>query len=283
METGNNLHRVYSKNNLAETIIGQRLIINFRYDGLTLVAADPTGKQIVDIGSCSWLATKDEDQLVENAEEFFEEHNIALQQAAGIHWLFSVSKCSLLPDILHQKGQGHEILSFTSRLDEGENVYSDFWTRKDIVGLYALPQRVHDWAVSRNSKSTIAHISHGLNNLALQQTARKDYFLLMVSDSFAEFYIAREGKLTFYNQFPFDVFEDLLYYLLFTLEQHRILAPEVELEVTGLASGKGSDLYKLLNTYIGKVSDAGIPMGKTSATHITRNLLRQVAPLIASL
>ena len=283
METGNNLHRVYSKNNIAESIIAQRLIINFRYDGLTLVVSDTSGKQVLEIANTSWLATKDDKQLIEHAREFFEEHNITLQQAAGIHWLFSVSKCSLIPDIFHQKGQGPELLSFTSRLEENESVFSDFWTRKDIVGLYALPQALHDWVMSQNEKTTIAHISHALNNFSLQHIGKSEFCLLMVSDSFAEFYISKNGKMIFYNQFPFDVFEDLLYYLLFALEQNRILAPEAELEVTGIAAAKGSELYKLLSTYIGKVSDVNVPMGKTSATHITRNQLRQVAPLIASL
>lgn len=283
METGNNLHRIYSKNNLAESIIGQQLTINLRYDGLTVIVTNTSGKQVLEIANTTWLATKNEAQLIQNARGFFEEHKITLQQAAGIHWLFSVSKCSLIPDIFHQKGQGHELLSFTSRLDSNENVYSDFWTRKDIVGLYALSLPLHDWVMSQNEKTTFAHISFALNNFSQQHTGKGDFCLLMVSDSFAEFYISRNGKMVFYNQFPFDVYEDLLYYLLFALEQNRVLAPEAELEVTGIAAAKGSELYKLLSTYIGKVSDVNVPMGKTSATHITRNQLRQVAPLIASL
>ena len=282
METGSNLHPVNSKNNIAEVIIGQSLIINFRYDGLTIVVGQANGKQILEIATTTWLATKDEDQLLEHAREFFDEKNILLSQAASIHWLFSVSKCSLIPDVYHEKGQGHEVLSYTARLTEDESVFSDFWKRKDIVGLYALPLPLHDWAVSQNQKSTIAHISHAMNNFALQQT-KSEYCLLMVSHSFAELYISKGGKLIFYNQFPFEVYEDLLYYLLFALEQNRIIAPEAELEVSGVETLKGSDLYKLLSTYIGKVSDVGIPIGKTSAPHITRNQLRQVAPLIASL
>lgn len=258
------------------------MVINFRYDGLSLVVADVSGKKISEAVHTSWLATKDEDQLIEYAHEFFEEHNIILQQAAGIHWLFSVSKCSLIPDIFHQKGKGHEMLSFTSRLQDNENVYSDFWPRREIVGIYALPQPLHDWAISRNEKSTIAHISHALNAFSLK-AAQRDGCLLMVSKNFAELYISKDGDLLFYNQFPFEIHEDLLYYLLFALEQNRILATEVELHVTGLSATKGSELYNLLSTYIGKVSDVSIPLGINSAPHITRNQLRQVAPLIASL
>ncbi|WP_417591576.1 DUF3822 family protein [Owenweeksia hongkongensis] len=282
METGNNFAQAYSRNNIAEGIKGLKLTINLRYDGLAIVVSDPSGKGVLDIFQASWLASKEDAYLIEQTQKFFDQHHILPQKAAGIHWLFSVSKCSLIPDIFHQQGQGHELLSQTSRLEENETVYSDFWKLKDIVGLYALSQKLHDWAIAQNEKSTIAHSSFALNNLSMNATGDDFNCLMMVSDNFAELFITKKGKMIFYNQFPFDVHEDLLYYLLFALEQNRILAPEVKLKVGG-AITKGSELYNLLSTYIGKVTEVPVPIGKTSAPQLSRNQLRQVAHLIASL
>lgn len=282
METGNNHSQVYSRNNIAEGIKGLKLTINLRYDGLALVVSDPSGKGVLDIFQTSWLASKEDTYLIEQAKKFFDQHHISLQKAAGIHWLFSVSKCCLIPDIFHQQGKGRELLSHTAHLAANESVYSDFWTHKDIVGLYALSQKLHNWAMAQNEKCTIAHSSFALNNLSMGATGDDYNCLLMVSDNFAELFISKKGKVIFYNQFPFDVHEDLLYYLLFALEQNKILAPEVELKVGGAIS-KGSELYNLLNTYIGTVSEVPPPIGKTSAPQLSRNQLRQVAHLIASL
>lgn len=282
METGNNYNKVYSRNNIAEGIKGLKLTINLRYDGVAIVVSEPSGKGVLDIFQTSWLASKEDTYLIEKTQKFFDQHHILPQKAAGIHWLFSVSKCSLIPDIFHQQGKGHELLSHTTRLAEDESVYSDFWTHKDIVGLYALSQKLHDWAIAQNEKCTIAHSSFALNNLSMGATGDDFNCLLMVSNNFAELFITKKGKAIFYNQFPFDVHEDLLYLLLFALEQNKILAPEAELKVGG-AITKGDTLYNLLSTYIGKVTEVPAPIGKTSAPQLSRNQLRQVAHLIASL
>lgn len=282
METGNRKNLNFTKTSSSPNVKDKQLIINLRYDGLSLLSCEPAGKHIHDIAQSSWLPSRESAYLIEEADKFFEEHNIILTEAAGINWLFSVSKHALIPDTLYQQGQGHIILEKTSRLESDESVYSDFWAHRDIVGLYAISDSLYQWANSKNEKSSVAHSSFALNSLSGKISNDKEFALLQLGTSFAELFIANSETVIFYNQFGFDVNEDLLYYLLFALEQNRILPTELELIVAGNIL-KGSPLYQLLSTYIGKITEAPIPAGVICAAHLTRNQQRQVAHLIASL
>lgn len=258
------------------------MVINLRYDGMTMLVAQPEGKRVLEILETTWLAAKKSDYLIAECRKFLNEHQVDLSSAASVHWSLSFSKFTLIPDVLFEQGKGDHLLQFTTRLDEDEHSYSDFWGHRDIVGIYALPDPLIHWIRGIFEKSTISHSGYSLNALCNLQAHKENFCYLHVGTSFAELLLIQEGKVIFYNQFPFDVKEDLLYYILFALEQNRIIAPELELK-TGGKIDKGDELHRLLSTYIGKLSDIGIPAGIGSANHISPSQLRKAANLIAIL
>lgn len=261
----------------------RHLLIHLGYDGMAILAAN-TEKQPEGIIFTHWLAGKDPAYLIDEANKFLREHQVELGQASGIHWLLSVSAVSLIPDVLHEKGTGRDVLQHTSRLDDKDIVYSDFWARRDVVATYAVPATITEWIKKQNENCSIAHNSHALNDLAnkLLPASPRPFCLLQVSPSFAELFIADDQKVIFYNQFPHDVPQDLLYYVLLVLEQNRLLAPEITVFMSGHTT-KGDDLYRLLTTYIGEVQEVDIPPGYKHTPGITKKQLREHIQLFSAL
>lgn len=286
METGDrNISGTSFSNHKASlsSLDGQHLVVHLAYDGMAILAAT-ADKKVEALGTTNWLAGKEPLYLLDEAEKFLTEHHIDLSKASGIHWLLSFSSVTLIPDVLHQKGTGREVLQHTSRITDKDVVYSDFWSRRDVVATYAVPTAIANWIKQKNEHCSIAHNSHAINDLAnkLLADSPKPFCLLYVSPSFAELYIAGEEKVIFYNQFPHDVPQDLLYYVLLVLEQNRLLAPEITLFMAGHTT-KGDDLYRLLTTYIGEVKEVALASDIKHTPGITKKQLREHINLFSSL
>lgn len=284
METGNNTsaNSLGTNNASSNTLESSYLIINLRYDGLRMLESDKDRKEIRQIFSVNWLASKNPGYLVDECEKFFNEKNLDVAKAEGILWIFSFSKFCLIPDILYHQGNGEALLNQTSRLEAGEHIFSDFWTRRDVVGIYALPEKLLRYIQSKNQNSTMAQNGFAINALFNLQPMQDDFCYLQVSKAFAELFIAQKGKVIFYNQFAHDVKEDLLYYILSTAEQNKILAPEITLYVSGEIE-KGDGLYSLLSKYIGSVNEVKLPANYNASRSLTTHQLRKSVNLLASL
>ncbi len=282
METGSNKPDLQETSLHTKLIEDKQVVINLRYDGLSMLTAEPGKRQILEIFEVSWLAVKDPSFLITQIEKLFKEKSISLSTASSVHWVVSSSKFSLVPDVFFRQGDGAKLLKNTSRLAQDEVVLSDFWTNHDAVAIYALPENLKDFIFGQFEKSTISHCGHSYNALFQLQSHKQDFCHLQISTAFAELIIVQNEKLIFFNQFPYQVNEDLLYMILTALEENRILAPELKLSCAGKIQ-KGDALYKLLSTYIGELSEIGIPAGVSSAKHITPNQLRKTAHLIACL
>lgn len=282
METGGKHPDLRDTSNFTQLFADRHLVINLRYDGLTILVADPESKKVLEILETSWLAAKDAGYLIDEIEKYFSENGISLSRAAHVHWVLSFSKFTLIPDIFFDQGNGTQLLEHTTRLEEDDLVHSDFWPQYDVVCLYAVPQKLKAYIERLYERSTIAHFGHSLNSLHQLQSHKSNFCFLQVSAAFAEIFIVQNDQLILSNQFAYDVNEDLLYYILFALEQNRILTPEVELRYAGKIQ-KGDNMYKLLTTYIGNVEEIGIPAGVSSERHLSPNQLKRSAHLIASL
>ena len=280
METGDK--STQSSTRAFTDLEGSFVVAHLRYDGLSLLISDSGHKQLKELIHTEWLASKDPGYLIDECQKLLSEKHLNLSRAAGVQWLFSVSKICLIPDILYEQGYGERLLNHTSRLEQGERVFSDFWSRRDVVGVYALPEQLLEYVQQKNSNSNIAHNSYAINSLYNHSGTQDDFAFLQVSHSFAELYLVQKSKVVFYNQFPHDVSEDLLYYVLFALEQNRILAPEVTLYTSGNVV-KGQELHSLLSRYIGKVEGVKLDSKFTNPQQISSHRLREAANLIAVL
>ncbi len=282
METGSNNPDLQETSLHTKLIEDKQVVINLRYDGLSMLIAEPGARMVLELFETVWLVAKDPAYLITEIQKYFAAKSISLNKAASVHWVISSSKFSLVPDVLFRQGDGAKLLNRTSRLQSNEIVHSDFWSNHDAVAIYALPQSLMDFIFNQFEKSTISHCGHSFNSLLQLQSHKQDFCHLQVSAAFAELFIVQNNKLIFFNQFPYQVNEDLLYMILTALEENRILAPELKLSYAGKIQ-KGDSLYKLLSTYIGEVTEIGITSGVSSAKHITPNQLRKMAHLIACL
>jgi hypothetical protein len=115
------------------------------------------------------------------------------------------------------------------------------------------------YAIDEHLKSTLDlifpnhHMKHSLSVLSQLMLHSEDLakarVLVNVHDAYIELVIKQDGKLVLANQFGVRSPEDILYYILFALEQYQLEPSSVELAIIGNADAQ-SELIQALKKYI---------------------------------
>tara|TARA_B100000678_G_C18203504_1_gene500449 strand:- start:937 stop:1797 length:861 start_codon:yes stop_codon:yes gene_type:complete len=263
VETGSNnidFSHFYKDPSLDQNRITQcHSVINLRKDGMGILIMGHDRQNVLAIADFEWPATTDPHQSLAFIEKNLLTLEFNLEESLSLQWIWSGSKVSLVPQELYEEGKAYKALELTCRPSKDENVASDVWTKPHIISVYLVPGVLQDWVKHNFDEHQLIHSSTALHGLSQLYEHDEVFALLYVEHNYAEFYLSMNGRPVFYNQFTYAVEEDLLYYLLFALEQNRILAPEINLRVAGKAP-KGKKLYTLLSEYIGTVEP--LPIAK---------------------
>lgn len=278
MVTGDNNIR-QNLNKTAPTLNSSALkachaVINLRHDGFSALICNREKTIVLALYDARWNWTENEELLISRTEEGLVSLPYNVHHCLSLSWIFSFQKFTLIPDDLYTKGTGQELLNYTCKLQEGEHIYTDVWSDQQSVLIYALPQVLINWLKDRYAHSLFMHSGTALSRLYRQNAQSTTYAHLFIENRIAELFVARNGRLLFYNSFPHKVEEDLVYFLLFALEQSGIPAPEIELQLSGKHM-RGDKLEILLRNYIGDLRSGTMPDALKLSPNINLAEMRQ--------
>lgn len=123
-----------------------------------------------------------------------------------------------------------------------------------IVNVYEIPMWVKSYFVVRHPRSIIQHESTMLIRSGFSQSSFRlktvlvpyaDHFVLMISNL---------NKLQFYSVFDYQNAEDILYHLMFTLQQKEFLQEEGEL-IYSRGNGASEALFEKFSELKSKIKD----------------------------
>lgn len=257
-------------------------MISLSTTGFSIIVANAEKHKILLSAHSHWNPVKEEKILIERFENCLYELPIIPDHSASMKCLLNFQKFSLVPEDYYRKGQGQKILSYTAKLAKGDRIFTDHWTANEALLVHAVPEAMYAWVSGRFGQAVLHHEASAIDRLQ-QHYAKSDSFgLLYVTPREADFYLTFQGKLRWYNKFDYQTEEDLLYFILYCLEQNRFLPTELELFVGGL-SLRGDKLRVLLDRYIALVKDAPIPASYQISPMISEKELRENINLLGVL
>jgi hypothetical protein len=124
---------------------------------------------------------------------------------------------------------------------------------KDASFCFAIEPALNSYLEKIFPNASIRHV--GAVNISLlseQHSLAKSQIFLCISDGMMEIVAKQNGGLLFYNTFNYQTDEDILYYLLFMMEQFSLDPPTMKLVIAGQKSVT-DDLVKTIKKYIGEV------------------------------
>lgn len=191
-------------------------------------------------------------------------------------------KYTLIPLPLFNPQSERKFLAFNHLVTDHDIVRHDKIKAPETSLVYAVPVLLNTWI---NSQYPHAHVYHTCGSLLRSfylQFKNANQSLSMLANIQAgsfDLIIFKASALLFCNTFQYTTESDLLYYLLFVMEQLKIDPETLPLLLTGIAEN-GSDLVELLRTYIRNVTVLHEATGKKLSPSLDSAMLHRYYDLL---
>jgi len=186
--------------------------------------------------------------------EIFNDDELLQTEFQFINLIVNHSGSTLVPAALYEESKKDMYLEFMENVHSNSTVHTDHISSIDAKNIYAFDKNIHEIILEKYANIQIKHYSS-----MLIETILKSYkhdtslvtFVHILNDTF-DIVIAKSNELLFYNAFKFSSEEDILYYLLFTLDQLKLNPEQINLMISGEIIAE-SELYSMLSRYIRNV------------------------------
>jgi len=188
----------------------------------------------------NWL-----DQIIEQRVFLKEKFNKVFIITGG-------KKYTLMPVPLFEADNARKYLEFVHPLDETDKVNYETINALECNLIYAVPDALISWISYRYRSNQTFHVCGVLiRNFLMRFRGGSPVERIMVNiqTDVLDIIIFNDADLRFCNSFYFSNHNDLLYYLLFVIEQLKINSDESPLYLSGNVE-LNSELLKLLGAYI---------------------------------
>lgn len=171
------------------------------------------------------------------------------------------TRAVLVPRRLFKPAELHTYVSSLVEVSEKDGLYADELPGADINVCYKVPLDLADhlrkqFPTARMFAQATPFIKGAL------QLAHPSQVGSLVCAGFAgqdmQLCLLRQGQLLFYNTFPYQAAQDVLYYIMLLYDRFQLDTAEVPLYLTGAISAD-SDIYSKLYSYVGTLTFAGLP------------------------
>jgi len=233
------------------------LSIQIRQDGFSFAVLNIPEQKYIALEYYDFQAQNNSSDLTHRIDLIFEQQKLLNKDFTSVSVAMSDTLNSLTPKSLYDKTNGKEILRFNQPVLQNESETSDWIESIEAYNSYVIPEDLKRCMLKKIPKVKWKHDSSILIESLLQQFKLEEgeKVYLSVQNTFFELAILEGKTLKFFNSFSYKTEADLLYYLLFTLEQLNINPDQAPLILSG-GIDKDSKVYQLLYRYVRHISFA---------------------------
>ncbi|MBK9358672.1 MAG: DUF3822 family protein [Bacteroidales bacterium] len=207
-------------------------------------------------------------------DNFLVKHPWLLNQFRHTAFIYTSMVYTLIPHALYDPAKKADYLNYVHKSDDSVVLYDHFLNSAEAWVVYALPGSAGMIPDKHfNGASVMHHVGAVIETLLPRfrhNEIQNPVFVNVRKGSF-DIIVLKEGKLRYCNSFNWKVNEDLVYYLVFVLDQLALNPENVPVMLLGLVE-QTSSLYELLQRYIrridflysAEVSNSGIALSDSN-------------------
>ena len=164
---------------------------------------------------------------------------------------------TLVPTPFYKEEKNREIIGFNHNVYE--EILSDKMQQMDAINIYSVPTELLNLIHKSFPNTQIkCKSSIFIEQLLLQNNSVEAKVYASVKNNILEVSVIEENKLELHNSFSIDTKEDMLYFLLFSMEQLRLSPEKTELILLDDIL-KSDEKYNLLYQYVRNISFGNRP------------------------
>ena len=252
METG---QKTIQKKTRIEKTSNIKLSIHISLNGLSFCIIDLISNEIDFLRTYSLSKNTTPKELLKTLKKGFKENNELSNSFSSVKIIHYNNLSTVVPEPLFDKNNALSYLKFNSKILQNDYVAYDEIFNNECVNVYIPYVNINNYIFKMFDSFVYNHYSSIiLEKVKLNEknTITPSLYLNINSNHMELIYFVK-NKLIFYNRFDFSTKEDIIYYLLFTIDQLKLNPEEIPLVITGNIS-EDDDNYKIIYEYIRNVS-----------------------------
>lgn len=217
-------------------ISDKTLSISIHPDGLAYVVFDEADYAYLALEEVEFLQNTNEEFPAEALANHIQTNTLLKQPFKKTHLTYFTPHFVLVPEKAYSPDQKKNLFRLCSQLPESHQLLDDRLNILNARGIYPIPkqllslikQKFPDCRLRHHGSVLIETVLAAMNIESLHAE-----MILSVYKSHFEILLFENQKLTLYQSFKYQTFDDLLYYLFFVLEKHNLSANEKNLLIIG--------------------------------------------------
>ena len=187
---------------------------------------------------------------------------------------------SLVPNPLFSKNHLKEILGLTCNVGKDQDVYADAISSANAHIIYGVPAALLEETGNRFKNASLFHAGSAFieSQIRLNKLQSEATVSVLIRNQYFDVVITHGSDLKLYNSYRFQSSEDIMYYLLFTMEQLQLNPDQVAVRCYGEIE-KISSHWMLARKYIRNITMGEKSNGVTYSYGIERYSSQQYYPL----
>tara|TARA_B110000014_G_scaffold127889_1_gene88153 strand:- start:2639 stop:3475 length:837 start_codon:yes stop_codon:yes gene_type:complete len=252
METG---QKTIQKKTRIEKTSNIKLSIHISLNGLSFCIIDLISNEIDFLRTYSLSKNTTPKELLKTLKKGFKENNELSNSFSSVKIIHYNNLSTVVPEPLFDNNNALNYLKFNSKILQNDYAAYDEIFNNECVNVYIPYVNINNYIFKMFDSFVYNHYSSIiLEKVKLNEknTITPSLYLNINSNHMELIYFVK-NKLIFYNRFDFSTKEDIIYYLLFTIDQLKLNPEEIPLVITGNIS-EDDDNYKIIYEYIRNVS-----------------------------
>ena len=260
METGQKT--IQKKTRIDETS-NIKLSIHVSLNELSFCIIDVISKEISFLRTYSLSKTSTPKELLKTLIKGFKENDELSNNFSSVKIIHYNNLSTVVPEPLFDKNNALSYLKFNSKILQNDYVAFDKIFNNESVNVYIPYVNVNNYIFKMFNTFIYKHYSSIiLEKVKLnEKNTTNPSLYLNININHMELTYFVKNKLVFYNRFDFSTKEDLIYYLLFTIDQLKLNPEEIPVVITGNIT-ENDDNYMIIYKYIRNVSVFNSEIGK---------------------
>jgi len=228
-----------------------KLSIKISLSSFDLMLSNLEDNSILDYKRCNFNKKAITENLASKLDSFLNESKIDFSNVINVKLIISNNLSCLVPKELFDERLSLDYLKFNSKLIENDFASNDYIEELEIYNVYLPFVNVNNYLVQRFGSFEYYHSSTILLRKILKTTTNdsKTLFFTNIETESFQVIIFKNKNLLYYNDFEYQTKEDILYFLLFVIEQNKEIKSDTELNILGDISENDKN-YNFISQFI---------------------------------
>ena len=252
METG---QKTIQKKNRIDLTSNIKLSIHISLNGLSFSVVDLISDEIIFYKKHVFRKKTTPKNLLKELKKYFKESPELNDTFSSVKIIHYNNLSTVVPEVVFDKNNALSYLKFNSQILQNDYVAYDQIFNNECVNVYIPYVNINNFIFKKFNSFIYNHYS----SIILEEVKSSEKnsvnpsLYLNIGLNHFEIIYFEDNKLIFYNTFDYSTKEDVIYYLLFTIDQLKLNPEKTPLIISGSIS-VDDEYYEIIYKYVRNVS-----------------------------